>query len=72
MHSKNSINVISVDVNVTPRYLKPLMHVHKDLIINLDDLNAGKKHCIIKTGHCDFRFFFSSVIMPNVMGAILL
>ena len=28
---------VSVDVNVIPRYHKPLMHVHKVQITNLDD-----------------------------------
>ena len=37
MHSKVSINVVSADVNVIPRYSKPLMHVHKVKITNLDD-----------------------------------
>ena len=69
-HSKNSINVISVDVNVSPRYSKPLMHFPKVQINNLDDLNVGKKHWNIKAGHRDFRFF-GSVITLNVVGAIL-
>ena len=69
-HSKISINVVSVDVNVSPRYSKPLMHVPKVQITNMDDLNVGKKHWNIKAGHRDFRVF-GSVITFNVMGVIL-
>ena len=71
MHSKNKKNVVSVDVNVNPRYSKPLMHVHKVQITNFDDSHFGKKHWKIKTGHRDFRFL-GSVIMANDVGAILL
>ena len=71
MHSKISINVVSVDVNVHPRYSKPLMHDHKVQITNLDNSHVWKKHLKIKTCHRDFRFL-GSVIMPNVVGAILL
>ena len=74
MHSKLSINVVSADVNVIPRYSKPLVHVHKVQITNLDDLHVGEKAlelgCIIKTCHRDVRFL-SIVIQPNVVGAIL-
>ena len=70
MHCKVSINVVSVDVNVIPRYSKPLMHVHKVQITNLDDVKALELKCIIKTGHRDFRFL-GSMITPNVMDAIL-
>ena len=71
-HSKISINVVSIDVNVSPRYSKLLMHFSKVQIslTNLDDLNVGKKHWHIKAGHCDFRFL-GSVITLNVVGAIL-
>ena len=70
-HNKISINVVSVDVNVSLRYSKPLMHVPKVQITNLGDLDVGKKHCNIKAGHRDFSFL-GSVITLNVMGAILL
>ena len=70
MHCKVSINVVSVDVNVIPRYLKPLMHVHKVQITNLDDEKALELWCTIKPGHRDFRFL-GSVITPNVMDVIL-
>ena len=70
-HSKISINVVSVDVNVSPIYAKPLMHVLKVQITNLGDLNVLKKHWNIKTGHRDFRVL-GSVITLNVVGAILL
>ena len=70
MHCKVSINVVSVDVNVIPRYSKPLMHVHKVQITNLDDDKALELRCIIKTSQRDFRFL-GGVITPNVMGAIL-
>ena len=76
MHSKVSINVVSVDVHVILRYSKPLMHVNKVKITNLDDLHvwnlkALELCCIIKTGLSDFRFL-GSVITPTVVGAILL
>ena len=69
-HSKVSINVVSVDVNVIPRYSKPLMHVHKVKITNLDDGKTLELRCIIKTGHRDF-LFLGSVITLNIVGAIL-
>ena len=69
-HSKISISVVSIDVNVSPRYSKLLMHIPKVQITNLDDLNVEKKHWNIKAGHCDFRFL-GSVITLNVVGAIL-
>ena len=73
MHSKVSINVVSVDVNVIPRYSKPLMHVHKVQITNLDDLNVGKKHwnCDLLYKRVIVTFVFGSVITSNVVGAIL-
>ena len=72
MHSKNlKKNVVSVDVNVNPRYSKPPMHDHKVQITNFDDSHLRKKHWKIKTGHSDFRFL-GSVITPSVVGAILL
>ena len=72
MHSKVSINVISVDVNVIPRYSKPLMHVHKVQMTNLDDgKSIGTVMHHKKTGHRDFRFL-GSMITPNIVGAILL
>ena len=65
MHSKVSINVVSIDVNVIQRYSKPLMYVHKVQITNLDEFLVGKKTlklgCIIKTGHRDFRFWGSDL-----------
>ena len=70
-HSKIPINAVSVDVNVSPRYSKPLMRVPKVQITNLDDLNVGKKHWNIKAGHRDF-LFMGSVITLNAVGAILL
>ena len=70
-HSKISINVVSVDVNVSPIYSKPLMHVPKVQITNLDDLDVGKKHWNIKAGHRDFCLL-GSVITLNVVDAILL
>ena len=71
MQSKASINVVSVDVNVIPGYSKPLMHVHKVKITNLDDGKTLKLCCIIKTAHRDF-LFLGSVITLNIVGAILL
>ena len=71
MYSKVSNNVISADVNVILRYPKSLMHVHKVPITNLDALHVGKRHWKIKTGHRDFRFL-GSVVILNVVGAILL
>ena len=50
MHCKVSINVISVDVNVIPRYSKPLMHVHKVQITNLDDEKSIGTVMHYKTG----------------------
>ena len=70
-HSKISINVVSVDVNVSPRYSKPLMHACNVQITNLDDLNVWKKYWNIKAGHRDFRVL-GSVITLNVVGTILL
>ena len=70
-HSKISINVVSVDVNVSPRYSKLLMHVPKVQMTNLGDLNVEKKHWNIKADHRDF-LFLGSVITLNVVGAILL
>ena len=65
VHSKVPISVVSADVNVIPRFPKPLMHVHKVLITNLDDLHVGEKalelRCIIKTGHRDFRVLGSVI-----------
>ena len=57
--------------NVSPRNSKPLIHVPKEQITNLGDLNVGKKHWNIKAGHRDFRFL-GSVIALNVVGVILL
>ena len=57
MHREVSINVVSVDVDVIPRLSKPLMHVHKVQITNLD---AGKSIGTVmhhKKGHRDFRSF---------------
>ena len=64
MHNKVSINVVSADVNVIPKYSKPLMHVHKVQITNLDDLHVGKRIVTVmhhKTGHVDFRFLGSVI-----------
>ena len=71
MHSKVSINGVSVDVTVIPRYSKLLMHVHKVQITNLDDGKNIRTVMHHKKGHRDFRFL-GSVIMPNILGAILL
>ena len=70
-HSKISTNVVSVDVNVSPRYSKPLVNVPNVQITNLDDLNVGKKHWNIKAGHRDFHLL-GSVVTLNIVGAILL
>ena len=75
MHSKVSINVVSVDANVILIYTKPLMNVHKVQIINLGDLHVGGKSIGTVMHHkngSSYLLFLGSVIMPNVVGAILL
>ena len=74
MHSKVSINVVSADVNVIPKYSRPLMHIHKIQITRLVDLHVGGKSIgtvmLHNTGHRDIRFLVS-VIKPDVVGARL-
>ena len=70
MHSKVSINFVSVDVNVIPKYSKLLMHVFKVQIPIWIMEKELELRCIIKTGHRAFRFL-GSVITPSIVGAIL-
>ena len=58
-HSKLSISVVSADVNVIPRYSKPLKDVQ---ITNLDDLHVGEKSIGTVMNHKTSHPFLSSVI----------